>query len=744
MVTKNSDNSGETILNKKAYEVQLKKLEEAYQLNPAILQSNPEIIMFALDCNYRYIIFNKKHIEIMKIRWDTKIEIGMNMLDAIRIEEDYIKAKTNYDRTLSGESFSYFEEFEVEPLGYVYWQVNFDPIISGDGKILGLIGFMQDITERVKTELALKEEMAFQEALLESIPGLLYVYNEEGRLIKWNKKHETMTGYSKEELSKMTLDQWYKGEDIQRVAEAAAEVFKSGYAEIETNLYRKNGEPFFISCNGVRLELGGKTYFVGIGTDVTKQRQNEEIIRRSEARHRSMIENISDVITIVDKDGIVRFKSPNIKRLFGWEQDDLIGMEYLECAHPEDKDMLKREFEWIMQRDGEKANVEFRYKHKDGSYSMIELTAVNLINNPDINGILANYKDITERKSAEEQILKIINHDQLTGIYNRRFYEQELIKLDKRVNLPIALIMVDVNGLKLINDAFGHQLGDILLKKIANILVDVCGSLGIVSRVGGDEFILLLKETDTDKANRLIERINMAIENETIGNIILSVAIGFAVKQDTGEDMNEVFREAEDDLYRHKLSESSSMRSKTIEIIMNSLYEKNDREMMHSQRVGEMCETIARNMKFAKHETDQMKIAGLMHDIGKIGIQDAILNKVGKLNLDEWEQIKKHSEIGYRILSSANEFSEIANYILEHQEKWDGTGYPRGLRNEEISIQARIIAVADSYDAMTSDRTYRKRLSEEEAINEIIKNSGTQFDPNIAKIFIEKVLGKSL
>jgi putative nucleotidyltransferase with HDIG domain len=164
--------------------------------------------------------------------------------------------------------------------------------------------------------------------------------------------------------------------------------------------------------------------------------------------------------------------------------------------------------------------------------------------------------------------------------------------------------------------------------------------------------------------------------------------------------------------------------------------------MLHSKRVSEFCEDIAAKMNFNKENVSQIRIAGLMHDIGKIGIDENILNKPQKLSSDEWKEIERHSEIGYRILSSVNEFSEIAEHVLEHHEKWNGKGYPRGLKGEEISLQARIIAVADAFDAMTRDRAYGKALSEEEAINEIRRCSGTQFDPEIAGVFVEKVLGK--
>ena len=290
----------------------------------------------------------------------------------------------------------------------------------------------------------------------------------------------------------------------------------------------------------------------------------------------------------------------------------------------------------------------------------------------------------------------------------------------------------------------GHKAGDILLEKIANILKRECRADEILARIGGDEFVILLPSTNAKEADKIVRRINVAMETDKIDNAILSVSIGLAVKQDVSDDMEDIFKKAEDDMYRHKLSERSSLRSKTIDLIMNSLYEKSNREMLHSNRVSEICEVIATEMNFEKDDIHHLRIAGLMHDIGKIGINDTIINKVGKLNSDEWDEIKRHSEIGYRILSSANEFSEISDCVLEHHEKWNGKGYPKGLQGEEISLQARIMAVADAYDAMTSDRTYRKALSEEEAIKEISICSGVQFDPDIVKVFIERVLGKCL
>ena len=241
-----------------------------------------------------------------------------------------------------------------------------------------------------------------------------------------------------------------------------------------------------------------------------------------------------------------------------------------------------------------------------------------------------------------------------------------------------------------------------------------------------------------------IKNFKSSLKSERLENLILSVSVGYSVKTQEDQTMEEIFKHAEDDMYRHKLSESLSMRSRTIELIMNSLYEKNVREMQHSKRVSDLCKVIAQELGFEKDDVNELKIAGLMHDIGKIGIDERILNNPRKLTTLEKIEVERHCEIGYRILGSVSDFSKISTFVLEHHERWDGTGYPKGLKGEQITLQARIISVADSFDAMTSDRPYRAALTETEAVEEFRRCAGKQFDPEIVKIFIEKVLKKSL
>ena len=196
-------------------------------------------------------------------------------------------------------------------------------------------------------------------------------------------------------------------------------------------------------------------------------------------------------------------------------------------------------------------------------------------------------------------------------------------------------------------------------------------------------------------------------------------------------------------MYRNKLAQSTSLRSRTIEIVMTTLFEKSEQETNHSRRVGELCRSMAEHLGFDADGIAQMQIAGLMHDIGKIGVDEKCLNKPERLDTEEWREMRRHPETGFRILSSVREFSEIARFILEHHEQWDGSGYPRGLSGGEITLQARIIGVVDAFEAMTSTRSYRKAMSEGDAVLVLEKGAGSQFDPELVHTFVEKVLGRS-
>ncbi len=344
------------------------------------------------------------------------------------------------------------------------------------------------------------------------------------------------------------------------------------------------------------------------------------------------------------------------------------------------------------------------------------------------------------RNNFEDKIEFLSYHDQLTGLYNRRFYEEELKRLDTERNLPMTIVMGDVNGLKLINDSFGHVMGDELIKKVAEVITRGCRADDIIARLGGDEFVILLPKTDAFETEQIIKRINDISLKEKVGSIDISISFGYETKNDKGEKIQDIFKSAEDHMYKKKLFESQSMRGKIIEAIINTLHEKNKREEQHSHRVSALCKNMGEALGMPEHKIKELKSVGLLHDIGKTAIDENVLNKSGKLTDNEWKEIKHHPEIGYRILNTVNYMSDMAKYVLYHHERWDGKGYPKGLKGEEIPFVSRIITIADAYDAMTSDRSYRNALPCEVAIAELQKNSGVQFDSELVSVFIEKVL----
>ncbi len=347
-----------------------------------------------------------------------------------------------------------------------------------------------------------------------------------------------------------------------------------------------------------------------------------------------------------------------------------------------------------------------------------------------------------KRRQAESGTAYLIYHDMLTGLKNRRFIEEEQQRLDNAGNLPLSILMADVNGLKLINDAFGHKQGDELLKCIAEALRGALGNDARIARTGGDEFMALLPGTGFGEAERLAENIRSLLADAYVSGLNVSVSLGWDTKESPGEDLFKVRKSAEDAMYRNKIFERQGKRSSVLIAILSALHEKNPREEQHSKRVRELCKSIGTEMGLSSGDMARLKTISLAHDIGKIALDDRILNKSGALTGQERLEINRHSEIGYRILSASYHVPELSESVLHHHERWDGKGYPDGLAGESIPLFSRIIAVADAYDAMTADRPYRKAMGEDFAVYELCSNAGTQFDPAVAKLFVERVLGR--
>lgn len=331
-------------------------------------------------------------------------------------------------------------------------------------------------------------------------------------------------------------------------------------------------------------------------------------------------------------------------------------------------------------------------------------------------------------------------HDSLTGVHNRAFYEEAIKKLDVKENLPFSIIISDVNGLKLTNDTLGHAAGDRVLIETTKLLRMHLREEDILARVGGDEFSILLPETSNQEAQEIVDRIQKAahsFEVDLLGVLIkISISLGFATKTKTSESFSYISKLAEDYMYRIKILERESFHSTLLETLRVSLSERSNETEEHASRMAHLSNKLGKAMGLSKDDLNDLALLSSLHDIGKISIDNRILVKPSKLNANEWLEMKKHPAIGYRIAMVSPELRSIAEYILCHHERWDGSGYPQGLSGKDIPLLSRVISIVDAYDAMTNDRTYRKALAKEAAIAEISDNSGSQFDPEISKLFL--------
>ena len=364
------------------------------------------------------------------------------------------------------------------------------------------------------------------------------------------------------------------------------------------------------------------------------------------------------------------------------------------------------------------------------------------------NELIIYYVDITDIKN-EQSIFTIDNNiyylkareillykDKLTGLYNKTFFEEELSRLDTKRQLPISLIMGDINGLKLINDAFGHSMGDSVLKKAAEIMTSSFRDEDIISRVGGDEFVILLPMTMEKTALEIVERVKKKCEKNPLEYIKINISFGVATKTSMEEDIKKKNKKAEDRMYFNKLKESKEAKLSMIEFLKHRLGKITYETKSHYDRLKELTMMMAEALDLPELEKEELRLLSEFHDIGKIGVPMNILQKEGRLNNEEWEDVKRHSEIGYYIAKEIKDASSIDELILTHHERWDGKGYPGLLQNDEIPLVARIFALADAYDMMVNDRPFQTRMTKNAALKEIKEQSGRQFDPELAEVFI--------
>ncbi len=502
----------------------------------------------------------------------------------------------------------------------------------------------------------------------------------------------------------------------------------------------------WLETKGVLIDWYGQKALIFFLMDVTKRKRAETALYVSEEKYRLMAENAQDVIWVLDlTTGCFTYMSPSVFSLRGVTAEEALREYIADSMPPESYKKFNSNLnERIKEFEADAASVkndviEVDQFKKDGSIVCTEVSVklrLNVYGGLEAVGIS---RDISKRKSSERQILYLNQHDPLTDLYNRRFYNEQLEILNDQDELPLSMVLIDVNGMKLMNDAFGHLVGDSLLVNFAQVLRTSLRASDIAARVGGDEFVLLLPRTNAEAAERIVKRIKAALAKKSVQEVSISAAFGVATKLLVEEDMSEIYRVAEDNMYREKLVASRQMKADLLRQILANLYKKSDVERRHSETVSRLCMAIGREMRMDYEDIEKLGAVGLYHDIGKVALDEELINKPGELDTDEMGELSKHPEISYQILRSFAGMGEIAEYVLLHHRRVDGAGYP-DMSACELPLQAKILSVAEAYDMMTGPYPFRPALSVDQAIEELKAHADSQFDGEIVRVFIERVL----
>jgi len=722
-------------LSEKRFRALFENLNSSFSLYEAVLDENgqPE--------DYRYLELNPEYERAIGVKAGNLI--GRTLLEVFPATENvwleafkkvYITGVPARIEDYSKEVNKYFELIIYSPQ---------------EGQI-ALLG--SDITERKIAEQELQKSRLELREVIEFSQSANYKRNLiTGKYDYLSPVIEKLTGYLPDEFKKMSREETLKKvhpDDLPLVLNAIKEYLSSptGNDAVEFRLLCRDGNYHWFSDRTVlaKDETGKPAFLFGFITNIDSRKNLE--IKLKESENRLKIATDGAGIGLWDwniKDGNYVYNEQWAEML-GYTIEELspTGIDiWNRLAHPDDIKKSDETLNKVFSGELELYECEVRMKHKNGKWVWV-LDCGKVIEWDEKKRpirMAGTHVNINRLKKAEEALLHLSYHDKLTGLYNRTFFEEEKKRLDTSRQLPISVIMGDLNGLKVINDAFGHAEGDRIIKEASEIFKRACRAEDIIARWGGDEFVILLPKTPVSNLEEILERIKTECKKTQNQKIPLSISLGAATKESSSQSIDAVIIDSESNMYKNKLVEKESTASSIMAALEAALYEKSNETAEHTARIKELAIKLGKYIKLSSNQLDELSLLAALHDIGKVAIPEAILRKKSRLTNKEWEIVKRHPEIGFNVVQSSSQIAHVANAVLSCHEHWDGSGYPRGLKGESIPVTSRIILIADAFEVMTNGRTYEKPLSSREVIQELKTCAGTQFDPFLTERFIEVI-----
>lgn len=576
--------------------------------------------------------------------------------------------------------------------------------------------------------------------LIDEMPMSIWIRDIDLKIIYANKKYREAHNKTKEEIIGLRSQDLYENEIAIRIDNYCRKVIESKEISIEEEYTREGYKQCSIipikNDDGVLIAIAGVVELI---TDYGRIKEKEYEIELQKNLTHKIIDILPGVIFYKDREGRYVYANRECKEFYenrgvyniiGKTDLDLgLAKEQVQKFIEDDKNIIES-----------KKGIfnETTIRDKNGSYTNREVVKLPLLDSyGNVQGIVGRSIDVTERKKYEEKLEYLSYTDTLTGAKNRTSFEELEKNLSVEENMPLGVIMGDADGLKLVNDTLGHIEGDNLLKNIVRVLKEVCEERGEVFRIGGDEFVILIPKSSIDYCEKIIEKINKKCKEEKNDLFNISISLGATVKEDINEDIYHVLYKAENIIYKQKLLKKTSIKNGIFNLLKIRRRFESEEIKEHAKRVSENAVKIGEKLGLHKADLDELRIAAELHDIGKMVISEEILLKPGPLTDKEYEIMKTHSEKGYRMVKASSELKSVAEIILYHHERYDGAGYPIGLKGEDIPLPSRIISVCDAYDGMISDRIYKKAMNIENALNNLKIYSGSQFDPKVVDAFIE-------